>query len=712
MRNVHWLSSGIFLCWLLTANCANGGQQMTYLDYPHVPQAAILTGTGTHYPGITRALSTVGFQVREISPADYRVSRGQHSPMLVVPEAEGRQLDASLVEGILRDVDAGMPLLLDGSTSLAEKLGVKFPGTRSEVVRYRWDAYAHDPIVLPGPLAYDRFYASPALQVLAFDAKHNGPLIISGTRGQGRFIYSAIPLEPRHRMVFQYLPFLAQAILDQLHVAPSLAADNLCVYLDVGGEPNVDPAVIAAQLKRWYVREVHLGVFYDSDTFREYLPRFIAAAHLQGIAVYAWLEYPMVSQEFWVQHPKWREVTASGHSAIMDWRYHMALEDPACFKAVAERTRHLALDYDWDGVDFAELYFEGERKIFERPRDFTPMHPTFRKTFRERYGVDPIELFDPDSPNYGPRNPVLRTELEAYRVELITQLTKQFLEILESCRAQKPYLQTTLTFIDALRDPTVTERFGVDPERLLALQKHFGFGVEIEDPYTVWNSGPDRYRAIGEYYRARLRPGTPFSIDVNVVDREPPGRPLNKPRGLELYELLANIAPYVDLITMYAYSTFSLDDMRLVPFVLGAKEMADGASEPGKIVAQRQLLWKTETIGRTVYLDGKEWPCRSDSQVLISAGEHSISIRPQAGSSTQDALRIESMSATILASEQSGQHVRLTYQARGRCYARLNRRPAAVVCDGAAGAGIILTDGNNVCVVLPQGEHTVDFETR
>ena len=196
--------------------------------------------------------------------------------------------------------------------------------------------------------------------------------------------------------------------------------------------------MVVERLKSWSVREVHLGAFYGSDTFAEFVPRFLAAAHREGIAVYAWLEYPMVSTEFWNQHPKWREVTASGHAAVMDWRYHMALEDPECFAAVAELTRHLVLDYDWDGVDFAELYFEAERGIFQHPRDFTPMHPTFRKMFGERYGVDPIEMFDSDSPQYGPRDPKLRSELEDFRVELITQITEKFLDILASCRPKSP----------------------------------------------------------------------------------------------------------------------------------------------------------------------------------------------------------------------------------------------------------------------------------
>jgi hypothetical protein len=679
-------------------------------SFPRVPQAVVLSLTGKHYPGIGRALSTVGFQVREVSAEGYPSPSDERPSLLIVPEKEGRQLDPRLVQAILRDVESGMPLLLDGPTPLAEALGVKAIATRNGITRYGWDRYARDPVLLPGRLIYPGFQAGPALQVLAFDPKQHAPLVVSGSRGQGRFIYSAIPLEPPQGMVFQYLPFLAQAIVDELHVAPTLAADNLCVYVDAGGDSKIDTAAVVAQLKRWSVREVHLAAFHGGEDFKEFAPRFLAAAHQEGIAVYAWLEFPMVGRVFWDQHPQWREVTANGRPAILDWRHLMALEDPACFRAVAEFTRRLVLDYDWDGVDFAELYFEGDSDVFEDPEQFTPMHPTFRQMFQKRYGVDPVTMFDPDSTNYGPRNPKLRTELKEYRVDLVTQLTQGFLETLASCHLQKPYLQTTLTFIDALRDPTVTERFGVDPARLLALQKKFGFGVEIEDPYTVWNSSPDRYRAIGEHYRPALQPGTPFSLDVNVVDRDPPGRPLNTPRGLELYELLANVAASVDMITLYAFGTLSPDDMRLVPFVLGAPQMIGGTPEEGAVRARRQLFWLTDTHGRAVYLDGQAWPCHSDSQVLIPAGVHRVSTSPQVGSAAESALRIESLNGIILGAEQSGQRLRLTYESPGRCYVTLNRTPTTVLCDGAPGVARILSNGGGVCLVLPQGKHTVELE--
>lgn len=710
MRRVYLLLFSLIICAPQTVTSAHRSEAAATVNYPCVPQALILSITGKHYPGITRALSSVGFRVREVSAATYVSSQRATELLLIVPESEGQQIEPPLIQSILKDVEGGMPLLLDGATPLTAELGVNATGARGDLTKYRWDHYAEDPLRLPGRLTYPRFKENAALQVLALDPKNHAPLVVSGSRGQGRFIASAIPLEPHAGMLFEYLPFLAQAIVDELHVTPTIAADNLCVYVDAGGEPRVDPAIVVAQLKSWSVREVHLGAFYESEMFQDFARRFIEAAHREGIAVYAWLEYPMVSEEFWKQHPKWREVTASGQPAIMDWRYHMALEDPDCLRAVVELTRHQVLDFDWDGVDFAELYFEGAPGIFKDPEDFTPMHPTFRKMFQERYGVDPRELFDSESPNYGLKNPKLRSALQEFRVELITRLTDTILETLASCQAVKPYLQTTLTIVDALSDPAVTERFGIDPDRLIALQKKFGFAVEIEDPYTVWNSGPDRYRTIGEHYRGRLQPGTLLSIDINVTDRMPPGRPLDKPRGLELYALVSTVAAHVDLLTLYAFSTLSPDDMRLVPFVLGTQQFAGEIGESGAVEAQRQLFWRTDARGRTAYLDGREWPCWSDTQVLIPAGAHSVSTRPRAENAGPEALRIESINGTILAAERAGQRVTLTYESRGRCYVTLNRQPTTVLCDGASGLGKVISDGQHVCLELPQGKHTVEVE--
>ncbi len=122
MRKVHWLYFGLVLCLLFGLPFAHGKEAQD--TFPRVPQAVILSLTGNHYSGITRALSTVGFQVREVSAEGYGSSR-ERPPLLIIPEKEGQQLAPTLVQTILHDVEGGMPLLLDGSTPLAEELGVK-----------------------------------------------------------------------------------------------------------------------------------------------------------------------------------------------------------------------------------------------------------------------------------------------------------------------------------------------------------------------------------------------------------------------------------------------------------------------------------------------------------------------------------------------------------------------------------------------------------
>jgi hypothetical protein len=150
--------------------------------------------------------------------------------------------------------------------------------------------------------------------------------------------------------------------------------------------------------------------------------------------------------------------------------------------------------------------------------------------------------------------------------------------------------------------------------------------------------------------------------------------------------------------------------MRLLPFVLGAQQTTDRRTQDGTVQTQRQIYWRTDTRGRTVYLDGQQWPCLSDSQVLIPAGTHHVSTRPQTEGAAPTALRIENINGAILAAERSGPRIKLSYESRGRCYVTLNRIPARVLCDGASGLGKVLNEGGHVCLVLPQGKHTVELE--
>jgi hypothetical protein len=50
--------------------------------------------------------------------------------------------------------------------------------------------------------------------------------------------------------------------------------------------------------------------YYEANAEQDaYLRRLIEARHKQAILVYVWLELPHVSEQFWADHPEWREKT-------------------------------------------------------------------------------------------------------------------------------------------------------------------------------------------------------------------------------------------------------------------------------------------------------------------------------------------------------------------------------------------------------------------
>ena len=193
------LRSFFFLIHLyLTAAISVGsGRPATQIDYPQVPQARMLSTPGRHYPGIARAFTTAGFQVREISPEVYKTLPLAGPALLIVPEREAQQLEPTMVQMILHGMERGLPLLLDGSSPLAAALGIKATSAHGEVTRYRWERYADSPIRLPGGLSYPQFELSAGLHILASDAKRKAPLVVSGSRGQGTF--SSTPPSPLNR---------------------------------------------------------------------------------------------------------------------------------------------------------------------------------------------------------------------------------------------------------------------------------------------------------------------------------------------------------------------------------------------------------------------------------------------------------------------------------------------------------------------------------
>ncbi len=105
--------------------------------------------------------------------------------------------------------------------------------------------------------------------------------------------------------------------------------------------------------------------------------------------------------------------------------------------------------YDWDGVNIAELNFDADFKDYLLPERFVPMNSDVRNDFRKKAGFDPIQLFQPGSPNYHKENPAALQKFLRYREGIVTDWHKRLLAELEPLHKQRGW-EIILTVQDSL----------------------------------------------------------------------------------------------------------------------------------------------------------------------------------------------------------------------------------------------------------------------
>ena len=337
---------------------------------------------GYHVAGASAAgwapvLQSLGLRERPVAEAR----------VLVVPAGA----DGTAEEWLAR-VDAGALVILEGDSETARSLGF-LPGERQIAVRSVRDARE------PGlPIKWEKaaevsvFAVPKGAKVLSSERGSGAPLMASVTRGRGAVLWVALPPGDDG---YERFPFLPQALVD-LGVKPPFESRRLWAFFDSAYRLHIDPDAMARQWRAAGISALHAGAWAfvesqpDSD---EYLRNFIAACHRHGILVYAWLELPHVSDAFWKKHPEWREKTAHLKDAHVNWRLLMNLVNPDCERAAVAAIRDMMLRFDWDGVNLAEIYFDGIEGV-KKPSEFTPMNQDVRREFQASHGFDPLELFE------------------------------------------------------------------------------------------------------------------------------------------------------------------------------------------------------------------------------------------------------------------------------------------------------------------------------
>lgn len=675
------------------------------------PGVFILNDNNENYNSYINIFNTMGFKIIQGNMLKYE-SIKKKDVILVIPDKTAEKLESRDISRISDNISEGQNVIFSGNSKLCSSFGIKLSGSTENINKYYWSTQSQLPIEFKKPQAMNIINSNSNLSMLGYtdDGKYAA---VCGRYGKGNFIYTAVPLINMNDdgEDFENFPFLMEAVNQNFNMTSKISRSNITIYTDFDFNHNpeynkthpLDYDGMANTLKSWGVSRVNLCAWFSGSYNGNVAKKFIDTMHKSGISVYAWFELPMVGVDFWDAHPEWREKTALGKDAKVDWRSLMALENDDCFKAVEERLKNILMSYDWDGIDMAEVYFESPDTGFKNPATFTPMSDSFIKGFEKKYNINPKDIFNPVSKYYWVKNESAKNKLISYRISVITDLHEKLFNFFNEMKKEKPYLKLWVTDIDTLFDKGIKDDIGLDINKIIALQDKYNFDLEIEDPFTLWKYGPSRYSLIGKKYNSIMKKDRKIGIDINIVNREGNVYPLSKQRGLELYELVHNASIYTSNVALYGFSTLENSDMNLVKYTY---EKDVNINEKGEneftTSADSKFSLSVDTKNKEYYIDGHLWNCFNNNGIIIPKGTHTIKVKEKSNSYD---VELKDISGEILDSSVSENKFYVKYSSAGRCYITLNKKPSSIKVNGKDYNASILSKGNEYVVVLPQGEN-------
>ncbi len=616
-----------------------------------------------------------------------------HAPVVPPPEAAAltpEQIDEKLKQGWF--------LILEGASPAADQFGFRLTDKQVEVRRVVDLREPKMPIFWEQPALVPIFQIPPEATVFVKEKWQNVPLVAGLRRHTGAVLFLAASPGVQG---FERFPYLLHALRD-LGLDPPISSRRLWAFFDSSYRLRADPEYLARRWKEMGIAGLHIAAwhFYDSDPNQDdWLRRLIGACHKNTILVYAWLELPHVSESFWAKHPEWREKTAIGSDAHLDWRKLMNLRNPDCAQAVRAGVDDLLRRFDWDGVNLAELYFESLEGHLN-PARFTPMNPQVRAEFRESAGFDPAELFA-DGPRHWSRNEAGLRQFLNYRAALAKALQQEWIGVVELLRRDLPYLDLTLTHVDDLLLPETRDRIGADARQLLPLLDRHDFTFLVEDPATAWNLGPERYPRLAGHYTPLAPPGR-VAIDINVVERYQDVYPTKQQVGLEMLREVHVAAASFSRVALYFESSLRRTDWPLLgAAAAGVSQLTrDESGFTYKAAHPFRLRWEGEAR-----LDGAVWPALADGFVWLPAGEHRLESGTEA-----PAVKLTGINGELESAWMDGRALQFSYRSTARVMVTLNRPVQVLLIDGQqVRPNLWVFEDGDWVLVLPKGQHFISI---
>lgn len=648
------------------------------------------------------ALDTVALGWRLESPAGLEALAISESHLiLIIPMSTARSLTPAQIQSALNLVENGAMLVSEGITPLSEKLGFR-PGKTTSVRHLQEVAYPDVEISWEKVVQVRPFQAPDKAVVLNRERSSGAPMVCLLPHGRGSCLMLAAELDPWKGEAYARFPYFLQE-LRRAGIDFPFRGERLSAFFDYAYRLTENPDALAAAWRETGIQALHVGAwdFYDGDPVAEaYLQKLIDACHRNGILVYAWLELPHVSERFWKEHPKWREKTATGRSARIDWRSLMNLSDPQCFHAVAAGLERLFRRFDWDGANLAELYFDCPSGA-ETPEDFTPLNALVRSEFKQRAGIDPMDFFRKESPRYWKRNASDWSKFVDYRVGLERDLNERFIQLLSGFRSSfNPDLDVVATYVDNIYDPNMRAAVGADVNGMFGLLDRYDFTLVLEDPGTVWHLGPRRYAELAQTYSKLTSHAGRLGIDINIVARDMKAYPTQKQTGMEFLELFCQAGRHFQTVLAYAEQTMLPQDANLVACALAPETHGEIVNHGVRMRAPIPVVYRSGLRQTDFDVDGKPWPCVDKGDVYLPAGSHFIAEGDDAGMHRP---RLVKLNGDLVAARYTdGRAIEFSYTAHRRVIAIFSDIPGSLQVDDGAS-----TKAQTVWAMLPRGSHRV-----
>jgi uncharacterized protein YdaL len=701
-------------------------------------------------------LGVYGIRFERVEAVHLERQKLGEDSVVFVPRSVAGSLTKSGKDKLAKWLHDGGRLVLEGRSSLAEDLGFVYETRKLSLVSIKDALYPGVAIKWNRAAEMEKYDPPPVSTTLIEDEESGRPVAVASRHGNGLVIYIGTDLDPETGMGYTRYPYLFHHLRSRMRLNSPVTAYGVEFYFDPGYR---EEAPLEKLVSSWHadgIRAVYAAAWHVYPKWQYKYDTLIRLCHERGIAVYAWFELPQVSDLIWTAHPEWREKTVTGKDGQVGWRKQMNLANRDCRKAALAYFEGLLNDYDWDGVNIAELAFDTRDGLLD-PNGYVPMNGDVRAEFKKRGGFDPILLFDTKSPFYWQKNKRTLEKWERYRTQLLNGWLVEVLDRVEKVR-KKRSLDCIVTAFDSLHTPRIVEKTGTDTRNVVALMDRYDFTLQIEDPVELWGDMPNRYGRFAETYKKLVKDPQRLMFDINVVtDRESRLAPTKLPAGTELALTAFSAAQSGNgRVAIYSEASLQPEDRSLLPFVLGSaaglslkqimtseynsEGMRAAASDDGsiRIAAGRtvRLSLVNESGKDTLYLgpagdtshagyrmvreqgsmlmlNNEPWQCGREGEVLIPVGEHTLgNAKMERGLVDRFGLGLwmKDVTAEVERVSRTPLGIAIEYTSPRRAWAVLTREPNGVYVDGRKmEAPPVDRYGSEYLVQIPSGRHKVEI---